>query len=665
MNYLKYIIVIVVLLFANSIYADSIDSLKHLLAKNPIETKAVDLLNELSWAYNRTDLELTMKYAKEALEKAETIHYQKGMARAYNLIAIVEMSNGNNNKAIFHNAKCLGIAETIQDKFLIGASTNDLGNLYSYKGDYKTALKYYQRSLKVSREENDILGINFTLNNIGLIHEDLGNIDKAMQYYENATEIGLQSKDPMVLAGCYSNMGRIHEKKGDLEKALALEQKALKIALNANDKWSASYSYMSIGYYQHKKEMAELAEKNYEKAVEIAEDFGDKGIISTCRAALAEIKNEQKKYAEAIMNGEIAQSIFKEMDNMDSTALHLNDVLATAYAGKGDYKKAFELMKAYNELRDSVMSKDNRQMIAALETEFSTNEKEVENKHLKTEQEKNRKMMIQQKAIIIISGGLLLTMIFLGASIYRSSQFRKQNIIQLEQKVAERTKTLAAANVSLERFNYIASHDLKEPLRSISSFTDLLGQQTNPKDKKAQEYMSFIKRSTSRMYQLVNAMLEVSRYKKIKPTFQEVKIHEIIDAIKEDLSQYISERNAIVEYTYLPKARTDASLMTLVFQNLIKNGLKYNESTIPFIKIYAEETETEQIFCFSDNGIGIKAEYKAQIFEAFRRLHHYEKYSGTGIGLFISKDIVDLHNGRIWVEDKKNGGSIFKVALPK
>lgn len=665
MKLTKYLFLLFTVCFTYTSYAGDIDSLKYQLQVVTTDSGYVDLLNDISWAYNRTDLDSTRRYAKDALERGKAINYRAGISRAYNLIAIVEVSNGNDSKALFYNIKSLRLAESINNQFLIGAATNDLGVLNSYKGDFKTALKYYQRSLKASRFNNDILGINFTLNNIGMIHEDLGNIDKAMEYYQEATTIGLKSKDPGVLASCYSNMGRVYEKKGDFDKALELEQKALDIALKANDKWSLSYSYMNIGYYQNEKGMTELAEASYQKAIKTADDFGDKTIIGACRMELAIINNKQKKYSEAIMNGEIAQAVFKELDNADSTNLQLNNVLATAYAGKGNYKKAFELLQSYNKLQDSVLSKDNRRMIAELETSFKTQEKDTENKWLKTKEEKNGRLVMQQKIIIIISIILIILMGFLVFFINRSSQSKKQNIAQLEEKVLERTQTLKTTNAALERFNYIASHDLKEPIRSIASFTQLLERETDSTNKNAEIYLGFIKRSTNRMYKLVNAMLEVSRYKKIKPNFQSVEIHKIIDNIKEDLSTYILERNAIVEHTYLPTAKADTSLIRIVFQNLIKNGLKYNESTIPFIKIYAEETETEDIFCFSDNGIGIKEEFQSQIFEAFRRLYHYDKYTGTGIGLFISKDIVALHNGRIWIEENPNGGSIFKVALPK
>ena len=645
--------------------ADPTDSLRIVMENTRDIPTKVDLLNQISWEYNRSDLLLTKEYAQQALALSEKYNYEKGRARAYNLIAIVETRFGNDGKAIKHNKQSLEIGEKINDAETISKATNDLGNLYAYAGKHDVALKYYQRSLTIAKKEKNILGISFTYYNIGLIHEELRNKEQAIHYYEKSIEIGLKSDDPIVLSGAHSNKGLVNSLKKNYDEAIKNGKKALEYAEKANDKWSIGYAYLNIGYYHKKKKELDLAKSYYEKGLKISTELGEKGMIGGARSSLAGIYNDKKEFDKAIYHGEIAQSIYQSFEVEDTSTWFLNKLLAESYAGMKNFEKAYELMQEYNVLRDTILSKDSRKTIADLETNFRINEKEVENKFLKEKNKKNEQLAKQQRIINFIIILLLISVGIVAAVIYYASQQRKKNIDILEEKVAERTKSLEATNASLERFNYIASHDLKEPLRSISSFTVLLDRHLDTEDEVTLKYMDFIKRNSNRMYELVGAMLEVSRYKRIIPNFENINTNHLINEVKEGLSKYIHERNATIQIDKLPSVNADAALLSIVIQNIIFNGIKYNESKIPQIHITTETVGNEIIFNFKDNGIGIDEAYQKQIFEAFKRLHHYGKYSGTGIGLFISNDIVGLHNGRIWVETNPKGGSIFKIAFPK
>ena len=249
----------------------------------------------------------------------------------------------------------------------------------------------------------------------------------------------------------------------------------------------------------------------------------------------------------------------------------------------------------------------------------------------------------------------------------------------LERKVAERTRELLEINRELElsnnelqQFTSVASHDLKEPLRKIQFFGNLVMDTGNLSEKMI-TYMDKIVRSSQRMSQLISDLLSFARISEdIK--YQQADINDIISGILLDLELPIQEKRAVVEVALLPSLQVVPSLMRQLFQNLISNALKFSKAgEAPKIRIWAElpaptgNAKAEATICrlfVADNGIGFDEKYKDKIFTLFQRLHAREAYEGTGIGLTIAKKIVEKHNGSIAVESKLGEGTTFIVTLP-
>lgn len=244
----------------------------------------------------------------------------------------------------------------------------------------------------------------------------------------------------------------------------------------------------------------------------------------------------------------------------------------------------------------------------------------------------------------------------------------------LEQKVGMRTKELTQANEELarsnrdlEQFAYVASHDLKEPLRMISSYTQLLDKKlTGSLDKDAEEYMDFVLEGSQRMSSLINDLLDYSRVGRSNDVKEVVNINEILAKVLSNLQAQITETNAFVTYDSMPVIHGVFSQLLQLFQNLIANALKFHkEDENPAVSIACEEKSDEYLFSIKDNGVGIPNEYKERVFVIFQRLHNREKYSGTGIGLAICKKIVEFHGGQIWFESEVDRGTTFYFTLKK
>lgn len=228
------------------------------------------------------------------------------------------------------------------------------------------------------------------------------------------------------------------------------------------------------------------------------------------------------------------------------------------------------------------------------------------------------------------------------------------------------SEQLEEKNKELEQFAYIVSHDLQEPLRTITGFTKLLSKKHHEVfDENARTSMNFILEATKRMSSLIKGVLDFSRLGK-SDTAVEINTTTLIKDIISDLGARIEDTNAQIKVDDLPIISGYETQLRILFQNLISNGLKFQkQGTTPQLKIQVSESPSHWVFTVIDNGIGIKTEDLTKIFEIFRRLHSREIYDGTGIGLAHCKKIVTSHDGKIWVESEINQGSTFHFSISK
>ncbi|MEZ6047398.1 MAG: ATP-binding protein [Planctomycetaceae bacterium] len=237
--------------------------------------------------------------------------------------------------------------------------------------------------------------------------------------------------------------------------------------------------------------------------------------------------------------------------------------------------------------------------------------------------------------------------------------------IHFEEVLTKTNQALKESNEELKQFAYVASHDLQTPLRSISGFAHFLKEDYgNLLDDKANEYIERIITSCERQRVLINDLLTYSRLENRKSSIQKSDLNQLFDEVKKSISLTIEEKKAQVFREELPVVEGDSSQLYQLLQNLIENGLKYNQQPQPIVSMTATREKENWLFTITDNGIGISLEYHNRIFEIFRRLHTQEEYSGSGIGLAICRKIVQRHHGKIWVESIPGEGSKFHFTLP-
>ncbi len=266
-----------------------------------------------------------------------------------------------------------------------------------------------------------------------------------------------------------------------------------------------------------------------------------------------------------------------------------------------------------------------------------------------------------------------------GADDYVSKPFEEQElkvrlragqrIIELHEAIkvqaARDMAELDRSNKELELFAYVASHDLQEPLRMVSSYTQLLARRYKGRlDANADEFIAYAVDGANRMQSLINDLLAYSRVGTRGKEFEPTDCTAVCDQTLANLKVTLEESDAAVACGPLPTVMADKMQIGRLFQNLIGNAIKYHGDEPPRVQVSAEQKGKEWVFSVRDNGIGIDPQYAERIFVIFQRLHTREEYPGTGIGLAICKKIVERHGGRIWMESQLGSGATFSFTIP-
>jgi len=284
---------------------------------------------------------------------------------------------------------------------------------------------------------------------------------------------------------------------------------------------------------------------------------------------------------------------------------------------------------------------------------------------------KNHQLIAQEQKLLAINKSL--------ENEINERKMSEEKVKELNRRLLENIDHLESANKDLDRFAFMSSHDLQEPLRKIRTFSDLLySKYRDLFDEDAARYISRIQKSAERMQALIKDILEFSKVSSDKNNFVNTDLNQVVEDVLADIEPEVQDKKAKINFKGLPSLEVNPGLMRPLFSNLIGNAIKYRKKDVdPIINIYADQerlgTPDELIdsgnrkfwrIYVEDNGIGFDQKYAAQIFDMFVRLHGNSEYEGTGIGLALCKQIVDKHEGFISVLSKENTGSTFIVSLP-
>jgi len=262
--------------------------------------------------------------------------------------------------------------------------------------------------------------------------------------------------------------------------------------------------------------------------------------------------------------------------------------------------------------------------------------------------------------------GLLVILPLTGYGIWVSWELgrEKNDLVEARQKLEESVAELGRSNADLQQFAYVASHDLQEPLRMVSSYTQLIARRYKGKlDADADEFIAFAVDGANRMQRLILDLLAYSRVNTAGRQFEPTAMETVLTAALNNLTNAVKESQAIITHDPLPAVMGDDKQLAQLFQNLLSNAVKFGGAQPPRIHISAKQADGEWLCSVRDHGIGIDPQYADRIFVIFQRLHTREEYPGTGIGLAICKKIIERHGGHMWVESELGKGATFYFTL--
>jgi two-component system CheB/CheR fusion protein len=336
------------------------------------------------------------------------------------------------------------------------------------------------------------------------------------------------------------------------------------------------------------------------------------------RVALGEALCIVEKRSEGIKHFIEAEELFKRLDNKRELP-HVYDLLSKYSEEEGDFKNALNYNRQYTKSVRYFFDVEKTKALTRAKKEFESEQKEKEAALLR---EKNEEI--------------------------------KHYVIRLE-----------SSNDELKQFAHIASHDLREPLRMITSYMKLLQKSMHGSLNHQQtEFMGFAIDGAKRMEHLIQDMLRLAKVD-ANPRIEKVRLSSLVEEVKLNLEMLIKEKNAIIDYAELPDLMADRTMTLQLLQNIIGNGIKYNESSCPIVHITYQAGKHGGEIAIADNGIGIPEKLRQKAFQIFQRLHTAKEYSGTGLGLAICKKIAESMGGKINITDNPSGGSIFHIGVPQ
>ncbi len=577
--------------------------------------------------------------------------YKNGeIQEAYSILKdILPKVNHNNLKLKASVNQLLGMTLVFQDKFPEG---------YKHQMD---ALKYYTDM----KDSSGVMGVLFDLGNNFATQ---GQSELALKNYEKGIAIAKSLKDVKMTMFGITALGGAWASVGDLEKALKYSNEGLDLAKQLKDDEELAWASINHGHILMQVSKYNEAETYLQQAYELSFVIENKLLTGYSVEQMAELNFRQNKLDKAIKGLDECYNIYQELGHTNSLK-EVTKKYAEVYFKQDDFVKYKEYTDQYIALKDSLYSKEMMESMASLKQDFEFHKMERENEIvLLTKDQELAKAKWYMTCAVLLSAGIAFTLLVLLLYSRNKATVEKNEILKAKNaEILRQNESLVTSNEDLEKFAYIISHDLKEPLRNINGFTKLLSRKLKKYtfDDSIREYLGFIVGGTDQMGELLNGLLEYSKIGVDKNRKELINLGAVAQKVINGFRIQLDEKNCELELKELPSVACKNIQISQVFQNLVANAIKFGPNDGNKITIGAKDQGDDYLIFVKDQGIGIDKEYQDHIFVVFNRLHDRKTFSGSGIGLATCKKIVEDHGGRIWVESKEGEGACFYFTLPK
>jgi signal transduction histidine kinase len=634
--------------------------------------------------------------AQNALKIAQLHNDKSWTVKSHHRIGRIYEANNHLVEALFYYQNELALVNQVPNNIKIDIYF-DLAKIYTKSGNYVASRKNFLKVIALCEQADNLKMKRLAYTGLGDLYSLMNDFEKAAEYNFKGIQLSQKNHDVKEECNGYRQLAALYQKANNAESSYKYANMAFNLLPQVKDTQVIFLTHFTYAKSLNILKKHTEALMYFERAKALVERFGDKANIAKANLYLAETFNlmgyrykaefhfnEAFKYITFIESYELAKLYYeygvfntklegkadvieKSLNLALQTALGGNhkDVIQKSYFALSELNKkkanntvAYTYLQAAYAYRDSIIKDENLRHTA--ETQFAFDEQQA---NIKLEKINREKILI-----IVISIFILLFTGILGMFYFMRQQKANNAILaQKNQEIEQQVQLLAESNSVLQQFAYITAHDLKEPLRSISSFVNIIQRRyVKALPLEANEYMNFVTGGVKRMENLLSALLEYSTVVADNTrVIQVTPLKEVVKEIIQNLHHSIEQRNAVVRYpSVLPDILMSRVHVTQLIQNLVANALKFSE-TQPVVEIGFKKHNDTFVVYIKDNGIGIQEEYADKIFKVFQRLDRSRTYEGTGIGLSICKSLVDKYGGKIWFESKANEGTTFFMAFPE
>jgi len=648
-----------------------IDSLVRIINLTTNDTLKSDLYRKLFWEYRRSDPDKALEYAEQSLQISRSLEYKVGIANSLMLIGIIK----------------------------------------KVKDQYQEAFEYLKEACNHFIEMNDTLGIVSCLTDLGDNCNKQNDLTGALEYLDSARNLALRRNYSERLSRIFSMIGGIYTSQQQFEKALEYHIKSLDLNTKFGNKLGISVNYNNIGNVFLEEKKYALAEENYQKAIEIKLAIRDHFGLVTCYNNLGVVCREQGRMQEAIAHHEKALAVNQKLGDHSGVALglinlaHDYDVLGNtnkavqfakqgleiadeyrliksqseackllsdSYAKLKQFGRAYDFQKLYEKYQDSVQNIEVVRQITEMESRFEAAKKEKEIALLNAAREKQDMKLKQQKAQRNLMAGLIILAIAVLIFLYLG--YRNKKRVNVKLKELNETKSRFFANIS---------HEFRTPLTLLLGPLEKLMSNPGQEDK---EMIRLMHRNASRLLVLDNQLLDLSKLEsgKLRLKVTESKINPILRGMA--MSFHSMAERMQINFNVSAAAEElsaffDQDKLEKIVYNLLSNAFKFTQEkgTVSFEWALTTEKPDKSLpqkvhkipgrilsITVSDTGVGIDGKHLPFIFDRFYQADAKlsRQFEGTGLGLALTKELVELHHGYIEAESVPGKGSIFRVYLP-